>query len=52
MKHDGETFIQHNLENGTYKAYRFDSDEMVDSGQWSIDGTNYHEKDEEKNWKG
>jgi hypothetical protein len=50
-KHNGERFIQHNSKDGKYEAYRVGTDECIDSGNWHIEGTTYHEKEDGK-WKG
>ena len=42
--------IQHNDADGTYKTYRENSFEIVDSGEWKIEGTTLMEIN--GNWKG
>ena len=49
-KHTGEKFIQHCNADGTYIAYRQGTDDVVDSGDWKVEGTTYMEKGGD--WKG
>ena len=42
--------IQHNDADGTYKTYRENSFDIVDSGEWKIEGTTLMEIN--GNWKG
>ena len=51
-KHTGERFVQHNLADGTYKAYIFNTSQQVDSGAWKMVDGAYSEKDETPAWGG
>jgi len=51
-KHNGERYVQHNLADGTYKAYTFNTSQQVDSGAWKMVDGAYSEKDETPAWGG
>ena len=52
IKKEGrERFVQHNDKDGTYRAYRYGTDDQVDTGSWRIEGSTYSEKDD-GSWKG
>jgi hypothetical protein len=43
-KHDGGQYVQHNYDDGTYKAYEHAGDDEVDAGKWTLKDGVYSEQ--------